>query len=539
MPALADSVHLWKVHGRAIPASSIATVAADLSYWARRQPERPFMTWCPTDGGTQVISYGSLERRTRALVRHLGLAHTVGEAEPVALLADNHPACVVAMFALLRAGVPCLFLDPRDPPRRVDAILSSHPVTRVLATAERAAQWHGLAEVIPDLSEAETSADRLNAPDDEYNDKSRELSADAPALLFATSGSTAASKLVVQPHRALTSNAEAVRRHHRLDEATTVMGGLPIHHVNGVHFTLLGTLHAGAHVVLPQEFSAFTYRDLIDEHQPEIASVVPPVLETLLITGRGWRPPASLRYFVSAAAPLSTGLIRRVVDQLGVRVIQGYGLTETTNFATTVPVDASDETYRAVALDVDIPSVGVAVAGNEVEVLAADATVLGEHVVGEICMRGHNIMTGYARRDDLTAAAFAGGWFHSGDLGFWTYGPDGRRYFSITGRTKNIAKVRGEAVSLEEVERALLSIDTVLDAGCIAVPHQLEGEQLVALIATTGDGSGDLDAIRTRLASLVPPVAVPARWHHLPRIPRTPTGKLARPELAHQFGAPA
>ena len=577
----ADRAQAYSVDGRPVPAPRQATIVDDLLRWARIQPERPFLTWVPATGSAEVLSYGALERRSRALARVLAgdpqdqappvasgsaeprpaggpvKARPAGgpaEARPVALLADNSLPCVLAVVALLRAGVPCLFLNPRDPHARVRAILAEHPVAAVYASAVSAAVDSGLARPIPATADpaddpsaepacdpsAEPACDPSAEPADDPSADStadpagmadRPTPADATALIFATSGSTAASKLVLQPHRALTSNAEAVRLHHRLHPGMTLMGGLPIHHVNGVHFTLMAPLHAGAHVVLPQELSPFSYRRLLEDHQPDIASVVPPVLESLLVAGRGWRPPPSLRYFVSAAAPLTASLLRRVVSQLGVRVLQGYGLTETTNFSTTVPVDVSDETYRVVALEAPIPSIGVAMPGNEVQILSPDGAVLGERQHGELCMRGHNVMAGYAGRPDLTARAFQGGWFHSGDIGYWESGPDGRRYFYITGRSKNIAKVRGEAVSLEELERALLAMDSVADAGCVALPHPLWGEQVAALVVTAGDDA-DLEQIRSGLAAQVPAVAVPSRWRRVSRIPRTATGKLQRPQLA-------
>ncbi|MFE4857456.1 class I adenylate-forming enzyme family protein [Streptomyces sp. NPDC056670] len=513
------------------------TVVGAVLRVVRRAPARPYLTWCPVEGEPTTLTYGELERRSRRLAAFLVATRRPGST--VALLPGNDVPSVIAVFAALRAGMPCLFLNPADPPARLRALLDARPAAQVLcspwappparefarsATGDRAGLILGDEE--PALPDGATVP--VSLPGD------GPVLTERPALLFGTSGSTAASKLVVQPYRALTSNAEAVRRHHRLDDGTVLMGGLPLHHVNGVHFTVLAPAASGAHVILPQKLSPFTYRDFLDTHRPHLASLVPPVLEMLLASGRDWRPPDSLRYFVSAAAPLERDLLRRTVEQLGIRVLQGYGLSETTNFSTTVPPDISEQTYRAVALDAEIPSVGVALHGNEIEVFAPDGTVLGERRTGELRMRGPNVMTGYAGRPDLTAEAFAGGWFHSGDLGYWAPGPDGRRYFYLTGRAKNMAKVRGESVSPEEVERALVSLDGVADAACLALPHPTWGEQLVAVVAAP---EASLAGIRTALAGLVPAAAVPGRWHSVDRVPRSATGKLLRPLLTERYGA--
>lgn len=521
-PSTAD-VHTYLPGGHPIPPPA-NTVVARLVHWARVQPDRPYLKWCPSHGPSQVLTYGELERRSREPAISPADAHR--SPEILALLPGNDIPSVVAVFSALRSGVPCLFLNPHDPLPRLREILAAHPVRRCWRSPFVAEHAADLAETLAPVGTVPASG---TGPESAPSGEEVRLAAERTAMLFGTSGSTASSKLVAQPHRALVSNADAMCRHHRLDCDTILMGGLPLHHVNGVHFSLIATLFAGAHLVLPQEISPFTYRDLMEHHEPHIASLVPPVLEMLLATGRGWRPPRNLRYFLSAAAPLTTDLVRRVVNAFGVRVVQGYGLSETTNFSTTVPVDAPEAVYRAVALDAAIPSVGVPVQGNEVEVFGADDTLLGEGQMGEIRMRGHNVMEGYANRLDLTAEAFAGGWFHSGDVGYWATGPDGLRYFYLTGRTKNIAKVRGVNVSLEEVERVLLSIEGVRDAGCVAVPHETSGEELAALVVTTASG---VDGIRSELAELLPETALPSRWLRLDSIPRTTTGKLQRPQLA-------
>src|SRR6185503_19028555 len=166
-----------------------------------------------------------------------------------------------------------------------------------------------------------------------------QLAPDSAALLFGTSGSTAVSKIVSQSHRNAVVNAYAVSLHHRLRPGDRLLGCLPFHHVNGVHFTLLATLYAGAHAVVLNTFDPRTYIDVIERFRPRLASVVPSLLEVLLDTCGDRALPREFDYFVSAAAPLAARTARAVRNQFRTRVLQGYGLTETTNFSTTVPTD--------------------------------------------------------------------------------------------------------------------------------------------------------------------------------------------------------
>jgi acyl-CoA synthetase (AMP-forming)/AMP-acid ligase II len=248
-------------------------------------------------------------------------------------------------------------------------------------------------------------------------------------------------------------------------------------------------------------------------------------------TWRGAGPPSELAYFLSAAAPLTARTARAVVDRLGVPVIQGYGLTETTNFSTTVPVDLPPATYRKLVLDADIPSIGTALDGNEVEVLTSGGEPADIGEVGEICMRGHNVMSRYAANPEATEEAFRGGWFHSGDIGFAVDDGAGSRFFVVTGRAKNIAKVRGESVSLDEMDRVLRAVPEIVDAACVAIPHRLLGEEIVAAVVMSGSSGREVD-LRRHLSATFSEAVLPRRIVTVESLPRTPTGKIRRRELA-------
>lgn len=224
-------------------------------------------------------------------------------------------------------------------------------------------------------------------------------------------------------------------------------------------------------------------------------------------------------------------------ERWGVRILQGYGLTETTNFSTTMPRGLSDAAYRALMLDCDIPSVGTALYGNEVAVLRPDGQRAEPGERGEVCMRGHNVMSRYQGNPEATAEAFADGWFHSQDLGYEVVEPEtGLRFVVLTGRAKNIAKVRGETVSLEEMERALKTLPAVRDAACGTAPDRFLGEVVVAAVATADDTT---DAVLLEhLGRFFDPAVLPARFLRLPSIPRTATGKVLRPKLRELLAAP-
>jgi acyl-CoA synthetase (AMP-forming)/AMP-acid ligase II len=357
-----------------------------------------------------------------------------------------------------------------------------------------------------------------------------------PALLFNTSGSTGVPKAVVQSHAAIIANARSFTEHHRLQPGRRVLGFLPIHHVNAVHSNLMSTLYSGAECVLLRPDSLIRLHRYIESTRPYLLSLVPSAAEALLVAWRKPTVPDSLSHVLSAAAPLSARTAGTFQAKFGRRIIQGYGLSETMNFSTTVPVDLDNETYARVTTNAERPSIGRPIPGVDVQVLDAAGDAVGEEGIGELCIRGPHLMSEYDADEPATRAAFRDGWFLTGDLGYCHTEPGVGPMFYITGRSKNIAKVRGEQIALEEIENALVALPGIADAGCVALPDPWDGERIVAGIVAQ-PGAPGTDEVRRRLAARLPSAGIPRQFVVLPRVPRTATGKVLRAELAEAVRA--
>lgn len=524
-----DLVHSYLGTPFGPPWTLPGTVVARLVDHARIRGDAPFLTTVAADGTAATLSYSETDRRSRQIAGWLHRKADVRPGDVLGIVPRNDACSVLAILAALRAGCQVLLLSPTDPVARVQEQARAVGASPVLYPPGVSDEPLPGAVQLPQLSALpdDPTGDGADAAPDPSDD----------ALLFGTSGSTASAKLVAQSHYNIIVNAEAVRRHHRLRPGDLILGCLPIHHVNGLHFTVFGTLVSGTHLVLPHAFHPLRYPALIERFRPRLASVVPSLLEALLEV---WRDTAALggfEYFVTAAAPLSAGTARELLRRKNLRVLQGYGLTETTNFSTTIPPSVSPETYRRLVTEADIPSIGVAMYGNEVAVLRPDGSRADPGEAGEICMRGHNVMMRYAGNPDATRAAFEHGWFHSQDLGFTVVDKEsGDHYFVITGRSKNIAKVGGETVSLEEMERVLRALPGVRDAACASVPHRFSGEQIVAAVVLDGQ---DLPDVRGHLRHSFAAAVLPQQITTVEAIPRTPTGKILRPQLLRMLTDPA
>lgn len=493
-----------------------ATVITMLRRRAELMPEAPYLTFVDGMAEPETVTFGEMYRRTVAHAEVLAEDFDVTRGDTVGLLASNNAQSTVKLLAILTCGARCLMLSPNDPAERLRMITAAHHTRLTLVGDD------------PEVSASDGSPQNSAVPP---------VGRAEDAILFSTSGSTAASKMVVQTHANAVANASAFSRHHGLRRGQRIMGFLPIHHANGVHTTLFAPLASGAHGILLRAFEPFGYHQSLNRYRPRIASAVPSVLDALLDVWRDERPPATLDYFLSAAAPLSGHTVREMYRRYRLRIVQGYGLSETTNFSTTLPIDLLDADYHAAMLDAEIPSVGVPLRDCEIGIFQGDTRV-SPGVVGEVRMRGKSVFPRYDGNPEETALAFRGGWFCSGDLGyqFPTEG-NSELHLVLTGRAKNVAKVRGEAVSLEEMERALLARPDIRDAVVLSVPSRLDGEELVAVIAADNDPGSD-SALRKRLAGSFPRHAVPKRFIRLDHIPRTATGKVQRDELARRLALP-
>jgi len=509
------------------PVANRASILSYVSEHVQSHGDDPFVTAVSNEDSVRTLSYWELDVLSRRLAYWFQKELQVRPKDVIALLPANDITSVLAIFGLLRSGCALLFLNGADPVVRLrQQMEASGAKTVVRAPA-----------VPPDtLPEAIRVRDVSALDEVSMLDLDPPLDPTADALVFGTSGSTAVSKLVVQSHYNTAVNAEGLLRHHGLRRRDRFLGCLPIHHVNGLHFTIFATLAAGAHAILANSFDPFTYGRLIKRFRPRVASVVPSILEVLLETWREPTFPGDFNYFVSAAAPLSARTARAVAQKFGVRVLQGYGLTETTNFSTTMPTDLSQEAYQSLMEDAEIPSIGSALYGNEVAVLTEDGKRVGPGEVGEICMRGFNVMTRYEGNAAATAEAFRNGWFHSQDIGYEIMDrATGRSFFVITGRSKNIAKVKGEAVSLDEMERVLLVLPQVRDAGCVSFPHRFLGDEIIAAVVLSQEApESDL---RSHLRAIFAASALPRRIVSVDEIPRTPTGKIRRAELTQRLAS--
>lgn len=484
-------------------------------------PDLRYISWFGNNGEEEVISFKNafeLVCSYKDWLESLG----VKRETTIAIVPNNDIDSVMVILASVCLGCRILFLPsyyPNDKLKKYRDRVSASFV--FISKRYRNVQFENCIDII--------SFKRIKKSDNLILKYESDLQ--RTVFLFGTSGSTGDSKIVEQSELNAISNALAIKHNFNLSEASSIMGCLPIYHVNGFHFTVLCSLVSGISSFLIESFDPFRYSSLIDKIKPTLISLVPPALDALLRVRKKSPLPSSLEYIVTAASPLSQRIAQEIFEKWKLKVYQGYGLTETTNFSTMTPKDIADHTYEKFMLKSDIPTIGTEINGVNVQILDNEGKKVNEeYKIGEICVRGDNVMRCYFNDNDSTVEAFKYGWFHTGDKGYMVKDDRGQKYYFLKGRIKNTVKINGILVSYEEVERVIRMNDFVKDCGCISVQGE-DLEESIIVSVSFRDIAPNLDDLKANLLNELPFVIPYIKFVMVDNIPRSSTGKINRAEL--------
>jgi acyl-CoA synthetase (AMP-forming)/AMP-acid ligase II len=340
------------------------------------------------------------------------------------------------------------------------------------------------------------------------------------AVLPYSSGTSGRPKGVILTHRNLVANLEQMRPHWRPEPGTRLVVVLPLFHIYGMTCMMNQGIHRRLTVVLLPRFDVVEFLATVARYRPQRLQLVPPILLALA------KHPAvdsydlsSVELVLSGAAPLGAELARAVEARLGCRVIQGYGLTET-----------SPTTHFAPdGVEVDVATVGPLMPNMEAMVVdPATGSELPPDEVGELWLRGPNVMSGYLHAPEATAATLDGdGWLHTGDLAR----VDAHGMFTIADRLKELIKYKGYQVPPAELEALLVSHERIADAAVIGV-LDADGEEVPKAFVVPRPGADlDADEVTAFVAERVAPYKKVRVVEFVDAIPKSASGKILRREL--------
>jgi long-chain acyl-CoA synthetase len=496
------------------------SLADNLIVAARRVPERPALR---LDGS--VLTYAELDEATARVARLL-LAHGLEPGDRVGVMFPNVPEFAIAYYGVLRAGgvvVPMNVLLKR---REVAFYLTD-------AQAKLVFTWHAMA------GEAIAGADQAGADcivvepmefaralaEVEPAGEIAERAADDTAVILYTSGTTGKPKGAELTHANLSVNADVSRLLFSLEPEDVILGALPLFHAFGQTCGLNTAIAAGASLALIPRFDAGDALEVIEQHRVTVFEGVPTMYAALLHHPQRDRFDVSaLRMCVSGGAALAVELLREFERTFGCVILEGYGLSETS------PVASFNHPGRE-----RMPgSIGTPVEGVEMRLVDLHRRDCAPGEVGEIAIRGHNVMKGYWNRADATAEAIdADGWFYSGDMA--RVDAEGR-YF-IVDRKKELIIRGGYNVYPREIEELLYEHPAVREAAVVGVPDADLGEEVGAAVALRHGMHATESEIRDFVKANLAAYKYPRQVWFVDELPKGPTGKVLkreiRPPVAH------
>jgi long-chain acyl-CoA synthetase len=514
-----------------------ASVPELLAHLRRLPSDTPALTFYRAKTRAGHLTYGQLLAAVDGFTRRLRDELGVRRGDRVAILSPNRLEVPGLLLAAMRLGAAVVPLNPTTPPADWDYILSHSEARLIFGTRELLGRLvRRPAAVVPFEDEVEPPAGgiEVEVADDELPDAASLT--DAMAIVLYTSGTTGNPKGVALAQRSLLANGWSMAVNFRFARETQ-LAVLPLYHAHALGFGLMTTLTTGGHLVFCERFDPFSWSDVIRAEGVTLSSVVPTLLPPLLQIGVRQDRVPTLRALLVSSAPLTATVARAFEDKTGIRLIQGWGLSEYTNFACCLPVDLPEDERRRLLYGDELTSIGSPLPGTEVEVIGAAGAPAPAGERGELRVRGHSTMLAYFRDDAATAAALAAdGWLRTGDEGFFIVTGE-RRSFFITGRIKETIIRDGDKFSPLALERQLLARVAELEGRLVVLgfPHDAHGEE-VGVYVETEELAED---VRARLTAAVKDMALDARpkvvLYGREPIPRTHTGKIQRRKLLPVF----
>lgn len=491
----------------------------------QRSAATPEKTFLFSENDDRRYTYAEFEAavfRAAALLASQG----IGKGDVVSLLLPNSVEYLVGYFA-------CWSLGALAGP--VNSLLKAEEIAYVMSNSEaKAILVH--TDFQPTIESIRSELPSLNAviPFDDEAEATRncgganspviELNRADEAIIIYTSGTTGKPKGCLLTHGNVIANARQISKWLSFTAEDRLLTIMPLFHMNAVSVTTMSALYAGGSTVVSPKFSASRFWQIISDYQITSFGSVATMLSMLLSTYPDGVPVGlktdQLRFAMCGSAPVPAETMKRFEETFNCLVIEGYGLSESTCRSTFNP---PDQRRRAGSCGIPI--------GNEMRVVDDEDNEVPDGQLGEIVMRGENILKGYYKNETATATAFRNGWFHTGDIGY----RDADGFYFIVDRKSDMIIRAGENIYPREIDEVLYQHPAVAAAATIGVPDSLYGEEVAAFIVLKDGASctaADLiDFCRVHLADFKCPKSI----RIVAEIPKGPTGKLLKRELAKEF----
>ncbi len=472
-----------------------------------------------------VLTYAELLRQATAVAEWL-TGQGLRPGDRVGLLLPNVPAYPVHFYGILLAGGVVVPMNPLLKSREIEYHLGDSGATFVFASAE-ASPKAALAVTETGTTLLTVQPDTGHVPPAKGDATPVERAGRHTALILYTSGTTGRPKGAELTHDNIDSNAEVTRTTLvEVGSDDVVMGCLPLFHVFGLTCGLHTSVQAGACLTLVPRFDGAKALEVIQRDRVTVFEGVPTMYSGMLQAAESTGADLStVRTCISGGAPLPVEVLRAFEEAFGCVILEGYGLSESS------PVACFNHPH----IPRKAGSIGVPVRDVQLRVADDEGRALPDGTVGEILIKGPNVMKGYWRLPEVTASTVIDGWLRTGDLAV----RDDEGYYTIVDRKKDMIIRGGYNVYPREIEEVVYEHPDVTEAAVVGIPHPELGEEVAAAVTLRpGSGATEEDVrefVRSRVAAYKYPRVV---WL-MDELPKGPTGKILRREVRTQSAATA
>lgn len=481
---------------------------------ASAAPEKVFLL---SEADKRQFTYRKFEQ---AVGRTAGMlaARGISKGAVVSLLLPNSVEYIIAYFACWQLGALAGPVNGHLKQQEIEYVVSNSESKLMLVNSE-------FLPKVEEIPVARVVFDDEREVSDGFDGRSTDkITREDEAIIIYTSGTTGKPKGCLLTHGNVIANARQISSWLGFNENDRLLTMMPLFHMNAVSVTTMSALYAGGSTVVSPKFSASRFWQIISDYQITSFGSVATMLSMLLSTYPDGVPEGlktdQLRFAMCGSAPVPAEILRRFEETFNCLVIEGYGLSESTCRSTFNP---PDERRRPGSCGLPI--------GNEMRVVDEDDQDVPDGELGEIVLRGENILKGYFKNEAATATAFRNGWFHTGDIGY----RDADGFYYIVDRKSDMVIRGGENIYPREIDEVLYQHPQIAAAAVIGVPDQLYGEEVAAVVVLKPGAEiseqNVIEFCKARLADYKCPKTV----RFVEDIPKGPTGKLLKRELARLF----
>ena len=477
---------------------------------AAAAPDKIFLL---SEADRRQFTYSEFEAVVRRVAGMLA-ANGVRKGDVISLLLPNSVEYVIAYFACWHLGALAGPINSLLKTQEIEYVMSNSEAKVLLIASEFVPRIENKNFIVfDDVNRIE--AESIGQAPVDCNDE---------AIIIYTSGTTGKPKGCLLTHGNVIANARQISTWLGFTETDRLLTLMPLFHMNAVSVTTMSALYAGGSTVVSPKFSASRFWQIISDFQITSFGSVATMLSMLLSTYPDGVPPGlntqQLCFAMCGSAPVPAEVMKRFEETFNCLVVEGYGLSESTCRSTFNP---PDQRRRPGSCGLPI--------GNEMRVVDEEDREVPDGSLGEIVLRGENVLKGYYKNAGATATAFRNGWFHTGDIGY----RDADGFYYIVDRKSDMIIRGGENIYPREIDEVLYEHKSVAAAAAVGVPDDLYGEEVAAVIVLK-DGTKIteqevIDFCKARLADYKCPKTV----HFVHDIPKGPTGKLLKRELVRML----